>query len=199
MAGYGSTGRSPYRRRRRWGALAWVGIGCLVAVLVEVGVVTNGFGLLNPAPAAPPAPGPNPNPYGELIGKVLAAIIYNGQGPDPFPSLNGGELCVHCPELPKTNTSYNPPVAGIWFYFNVTNGGSNGTTISNFTLKTSGSDTSLFKLVGVVCCYPHYAETTASLYFTPGQTFGLGAYAYATLVPYDGPVGYNLTLHLTSP
>lgn len=193
--------------RRRRGLLTWVAVVCVAAVLVEVGAVTNGFGLaplLFPSKGTSTGPsGPNPNPYNETILAVDASIVY-GVGRGTFPNVSGGvNLCNLCPVLPKENTSYDPPVAGFWFFVNVTNEGANGTYLANFTLGTSGSDPHLFRMVGVVCCAPHYEEVVTKIYFTPvdtaGSKFGLAAYAIASSIPSTVSGGYTLYFNSTSP
>jgi len=187
------------RPRRRSRLLLWIVVVCVVAIVAEIGVVTNFFGLEGAFKkgGSSGSSGPNPNPYGELVTSVVGSIVYSG-GTDPFPSLAGSELCAGCPVLPKENSNVSPPVAELWVYFNVTFTGSIYTTISNFTLTTSGSNSSLFVLLGVYL-YPQYSEAATTVGFTPGQTMGLGIHAMASSIPNDGSTGYALTLHLTSP
>jgi hypothetical protein len=179
----------------------WVAVACLAAVVIEVGAVTEGFGLvglLTSHRGTGPG-GPNPNPYGELVVAVLASITY-GSSDHAFPALQGAQLCALCPVVPPENTSYDPPVAGLWFYFNVTNTGSNYTYLANFTLTTSGASPELFTLVGgVLCCAPAYHEVVHGVWFTAGERFGFRAYAIATSIPDDGPTGYTLYFNATSP
>jgi hypothetical protein len=192
--------------RRRPGLLTWIAVVCVVAVLIEVGAVTNGFGLahlLFPSKGTSPGPsGPNPNPYNETILAVTASIVY-GTGRGEFPALQGTDLCNLCPALPLENASYDPPVAGFWFFFNVTNEGTNGTHIGNFTLGTSGSEPHLFRMVNVVCCSPRYEEVVTAVYFTPvgttGSSFGLAAYVIASSIPPTVLGGYTLYFNSTSP
>lgn len=190
--------------RRRTRLVTWAVVACVAAVLIEVGAVTNGFGLApllfppsKPGPGPGP-PGPNPNPYNMTIFGVISAITY-AKDPDSFPSLQGVNLCNRCPELPPENTNYTPPVAGVWFYFNVTNDGLNTTNISNFTLTTSGASPHLFKLVGVVCCSPKYEEVVTTIDFVHDETFGLGGLATASSVPDTAVGGYTLYFNVTSP
>jgi hypothetical protein len=190
----------PRPRRRRRGLLTWVVVGCLAAVLIEVGAVTSWFGipaLLAGSNSSGPS-GTNPNPFGEMVTGVLASITYT-TGNRSFPDLQGTDLCAGCPELPLLNRSYDPPVAGIVFYFNVTDEGLNATRLANFTLTASGGNSALFRLVGVACCYPLFEEVVASVYFTAGTTYGFRAYAVASLIPDDGSTGYELYFNSTSP
>jgi len=164
--------------------------------------VTGGFGLpglLRPhGSGSSGPPGPGPNPFDENVTAVLSSIIY-GTGDHSFPSLQGVQLCGQCPAAPTENASYDPPVAGLWFYFNVTNVGSNWTYLANFTLTTSGSNPHLFTLAGVVCCSPTYSEIVLRIGFTPGAHYGFRAYVIASSIPYDGATGYSLYFNATSP
>ena len=194
--------RPPRRRRVLLTSVAAV---CVAAVLIEVGAVTNGFGLApllskGPSPTGPP--GPDPNPYNETILAVTASVVY-GNGKGLFPALQGTDLCSRCPALPRENASYDPPVAGFWFFVNVTNEGTNGTYLANFTLGTSGTNPHLFRMVGVVCCWPGYEEVVSRVYFTPdgsaGSKFGLAAYVIASAIPSTASGGYTLYFNSTSP
>lgn len=190
---------SPRRRRRR--LIVWAAVACVAAVLIEVGAVTDlfGFGWFGKSGTSTPSPPPNPNPYDENITSVLGSIAYSGSGTDPFPILNGGQLCPACPIAPKEDTSVDPPVASVWVYFNVTYTGTNDTTISNFTLSTSGSDPGLFELLGVFAP-PAFGETVTLVTFWSGHaTWELAFHASASSIPNDGSAGYQLTLHVTSP
>jgi len=193
---------APARRRSKLTLLAWVGVVCLIAVVAEVGFVTNGFGLgsLVGKGSHPSSPPYNPNPNNEMISGVTGSIVYNGGGVGNFPGLSGGQLCPRCPILPTVYANASPPVAGVWVYFNVTFTGSSPQTISNFTLTTSGSNPALFTLIGVYI-YPHYSESATKLLFTSGSgsTVGLGLFAEATSIPGDGTTGYSLTFSVTSP
>jgi len=197
------------RPGRRPRILLWVLVACLAAVVIEVGAVTDGFGigslLASRGPSSSGSPGPNP--YGEEVTAVYASL--SGSGAGSFPSLEGTNLCLipACPATPKEDTTYDPPVAGMWFFFNVSNVGSTGAYLSNFTLTTSGSEPHLFELVAVKCCYAgsgasSYGEVVTSVYFTSsgsGSYHGLAAYAIAASIPDDGPTGYALYFNATSP
>jgi hypothetical protein len=206
MTGSGPPAARWPRTRRRRGLIIWVAVACIAAVVIEVGAVTDGFGipgLLQRGGGSSSGPsGPNPNPYDENITAVLASIAYGGSA-QPFPSLAGTNLCLGCPVAPKENPTYDPPVAGLWIYFNVTNVDSTLAYLANFTLATSGSEPSLFGLVSVVCCYsPHgtsYGETVSRVVFAPDATIGFAAYAIAASIPNDGPTGYILYFNSTSP
>lgn len=190
------------RPRRRRGLLTWIAVAAVAAVLIEVGAVTDGFGvpglLASHGSSGSSPPGPNPNPYNELVNAVWASVTYSTANRS-FPDLQGTNLCSRCPVEPAENASYDPPVAGLWFYFVVKNEGQNWTTMANFTLTTSGADAHLFRLVGVVCCAPTYEEVVTDVGFTPGTSYGFGAYAIASSVPFDGTAGYSLYFNVTSP
>jgi len=178
-----------------------VGIACALAVVIEVGVVTNAFGLasLGKSTGGSGSNGPNPNPSDEMVTSVVGAMTYNGGGADPFPNLQGTNLCAKCPVVPKVNANVTPAVAVLWVYFNISYSGSSDTTISNFTLTSSGSNASLFKLAGVFV-YPRYSEPATEVLFNPGiPPVGLGIELTSTSIPNDGTTGYALTFHLTSP
>jgi hypothetical protein len=189
-------------RRSKFTLLAWVGVVCLIAVVGEIGFVTNGFGLGSlVGKGSHPSPSPaNPNPDNERITGMTGAIVYHGGGSGNFPGLSGGNLCPACPILPTVYANASPPVAGVWVYFNVTFTGTSPQSISNFTLTTSGSNPALFTLIGVYTA-PRYSESATSLTFTSGRgsTIGLGVFAEATSIPGDGSTGYSLTFSVTSP
>lgn len=185
--------------------LRWIAVICVVAVVAEVGWVTSGFGVagLFHKGGGSGSSVPDLNPGDEKIVAVVASITWSGKGTNPFPSLNGGELCGPCPLLPRVNDNVTPAVDGLWVYFNVTNSASNSSQIRNLTLSTSGSDATLFALSGeaagdgLYCCYAsHYGESVAGLLFGAGQTWGVAIFVYATSIPYDGSAGYSLTVHL---
>ncbi len=206
MSGLAAPAVRPLRPRRRRRVLPWVAVACVAAVVIEGGAVTGWFGLsgLFAPPGGGTAPsGPNPNPYDENVTGIWAQVTYTNGNRSSFPALQGTNLCSGCPRLPPVNRSYSPPVAGIWFYFTVTNYGTNGTSISNFTLTTSGADPTLFRLVGVVCCAPTYEEVVVRAYFTPypsiGDSLSFAAYAVATAIPNDGSLGYALYFNVTAP
>jgi len=187
--------------RRRWVPWRGLTVAAVVVVAVVVGVFTDGFGipgLLQPHGTGPTGPGgSNPNPYDENITAVEASIAYGGAA-QPFPALEGTDLCPHCPALPTVNAAHE---AGFWFYFNVTNiQSSTGATLANFSISTSGYVSTVFVLVHVLCCYTnHYAEFVSQLYFPPSQSYGLAAYVTAVTIPYDATGGYVLYFNSTSP
>ncbi len=194
------------RARRRPRLLVWVGVLCVAAVVIESAVVTNGFGLATKKSSSSSngIPGPNPNPAGELVTSVTGQLTYSGSGSNPFPALSGGDLCPGCPKLPKEYTNNGTNFDGLWFYFNVSNAGKNGTTLSNFSLTTSGANPHLFVLLGVECCYTThstpYSEPTDHLYVPPNSSpIGLAVFVTALAIPGDGTTGYALTLHMTCP
>ncbi len=178
----------------------WAAVGCVAAVLIEVALFTNGFGLVRSAATGggTPSPGPNPNPYAVNVTSVTAALVFNGKGTNPFPFLVGGELCSRCPQAPQANANYSSEGAVLLVYFNVTNSGENWTTLGNFTLTTSGPNPSLFTLNSMQVG-PAYGEPTPQIGFTPGQTDGLLAFISVGNLTSNGGVGYALTLHMTCP
>ena len=188
------------RRRSRRSLLTWATVGCVAAVVIEVALFTNGFGLLSARASSSGStpPGPGPNPYDVNVTSVTADLAYNGKGVNPFPALVGGELCTRCPMAPRADDNFTPAVAALYVYFNVTNAGTNWTTLGNFTLSTSGSNASLFTLRSITVG-PSYDEPTPQVGFTPGMTQGLLAIVTSPSVPPNGGVGYALTLHMTCP
>lgn len=194
------------RPRRRGGIFRWAVVACAVAVLVEVGAVTNGFGvpaLLVRHGGSASGPGVDPaNPYDVNVTVIRAAIVY-GEGVEVFPALQGANLCPGCPATPRENTNFTPPVAGLWFYFNVTNVADNISILANFTLTTSGTNPHLFILADVLCCYPSYGEEAGDTEFGPAgsnwDAWGFEALAVASYVPYNGGLGYELYFNTTSP
>jgi hypothetical protein len=195
-------------RRRRGGIFRWAVVACVAAVLIEVGAVTDGFGIpaaIRHGGGSSSGPGFDPaNPYDENVTEILSSISYGG-GREVFPALQGSDLCdPGCPEAPtEMFFNYTPPVAGLWFYFNVTNVGPNISVLSNFTLSSSGPDPHLFVLAGITCCYPTYEEEVGSTDFGPSgsdwDAWGFSALVVSSYIPSDGPTGYVLYLNSTSP
>jgi hypothetical protein len=187
------------RRRARRSLLTWVAVGCIAAVLIEVALFTNGFGLLAAkSTGGSTPPGPNPNPYEVNVTGLSSDLAYSGGGTNPFPALVDGQLCNRCPVAPKENANYSNLGSVLFIYFNVTNTGSNWTTLGNFTLTTSGTNPHLFTLQSITVG-PSYNEPTTLTGFTPGQTKALLAFVSASTLPANGGVGYALTLHMTCP
>lgn len=185
------------RRRRR--IILGVVVACVAAVVLEVAAVTDGFGLgalLGPKGSSSSGGG-GPNPYNENVTSVVGSITYS-EKTDPFPQLDGQSLCSHCPLTPTIDANVTPAVAEVWVYFYLTYTGSNYTTISNFTVTTSGQNTSLFQLLGVFTG-PYFSEPAPQLGFPPGAEYEVGLHLQAASIPYDGPTGYQLTFHVTSP
>jgi hypothetical protein len=171
-------------------------------IVIGAGIATDWF-WFGPASGSSTSgggkPGPNPNPYNETILGVWASINYTDAASGYFTALQGLDICGHCPARPFTDYNFSPPVAGFWFYFNVTNNGSQYETISNFTVATSGANPSLFTPGFVACCYPSYELTTAKVGFTPGETFALAGFVHAASIPDVGPSGFVLYFNVTSP
>jgi hypothetical protein len=176
----------------------------VAAVVIEVGAVTNFFGLGSlgkSSSSAAGSPGPNPNPFDEYVFQVLGNVTYTTGTQRNLVGFNGVDLCSGCPELPPENAHFSPPVAGLWFYFNVSDDGTNITNISHFSLLTSGPNGTLFHLGGIFCCYPVYNEnvTASAPEFIPGApSTDFAGYAFSPSIPNDGTAGYNLTVSLTA-
>lgn len=191
----------PVRRRRRWVYL--IAALCVAAIVLEVGFVTDWFGLASrPAgtSANPPSTGTNPNPFNQTVRSVTASVSYRGSAAGSFPALDGTNLCPECPALPRADYSASPPEAVFSFYVNVTNTGTAFALLANFSLRTVNyAGAGPFALRAVLCCSPTYSEGADSLGFLPGQTLGLAGVAYATYVPDNGPLGYELAFSATSP
>ena len=184
------------RRKTRRSLMTWTAVGCVAAVLIEVALFTNGFGLLGThGTGGTTPPGPNPNPYDVNVTSVTSDVAYHGPGLNPFPGLVGAELCDRCPVAPRADYNFTPAVAVLYVYFNVTNTGGNWTNLSNFTLTTSGSDPGLFTLASITQG-PDYSEPTNFTSFTPGMTKPLLATITAESVPPNGSSGYSLTLDM---
>ncbi len=141
----------------------------------------------------------NPNPYNESIREVVGGIDYLGASSGYFSALQGQDICGHCPALPFVDENYSPAEAGFWFYFNVTNNGTQWETISNFSITTSGSNPGLFKPGWVACCYPLYAQATVTVGFAGNQTWSLAGFVLAPSLPDVGPAGFVLYFNVTSP
>jgi hypothetical protein len=169
-------------------------------IVVWTGVATDWFGLTSSGGSSGgTSPGPNPNPYNETVRSVVANVTYTGNLSGYFPALQGQDICGHCPARPFTDDNYAPPVAGFWFYFNVTNTAAYYETIVNFTLSTSGANPHLFTPGYARCCYPQYQSYAGMVGFTPGRTFGLEAFVYAASLPDVGPSGFVLYFNVTAP
>ncbi|HLN50507.1 MAG TPA: hypothetical protein VK455_00375 [Thermoplasmata archaeon] len=172
-------------------------------IVIGAGIATDWFWFGpasgSSAPGGGGKPGPNPNPYNETILGVWAGISYTGAMSGYFIALQGKEICGHCPAIPFTDYNFSPPVAGFWFYFNVTSNATTYETISNFTVATSGANPELFSPGFVSCCYPSYESTTARVGFTPSETVGLAAFVHAASIPDVGPSGFVLYFNVTSP
>jgi hypothetical protein len=176
--------------------LLWAGVVCVAAVMVEVGIVTDGFDLIRKPSAATSPPAPLTNPYNETIQYVNVSINYSGSAPTGLidPSTN---ICPGCPGLPLYDTYYSPPRAGVWFYFNISNPSKTAyATLANFTITTSGANPGLFTLIGIDSSYPEYDENVTNTWpaVPPMQNLSFAGLATATSLPYDGPTGYTLTL-----
>jgi hypothetical protein len=189
----------PARRPPRHLLLTVVAIGCAAAVIAATALVTDGFGLAKYLRGSSGgSPGPDPNPYGEKVNSVTGALVYLGSGGTGYiHNFTGYDLCSPCPIAPPENTTYNPPVAGLWVYFNVTNAGPNVSSFGNFSVTTSGSDPGLFELNFSACCYPTYDGTDDS-YIGPGLTFGFAIFLVAPSIPDNNGTGYAVVLHATS-
>lgn len=176
-----------------------LGVVLCAEIVLWTGVATNWFGPATAGGSGTNPPGPNPNPYNELIRGVVVNVTYTGNLSGYFPALENQDVCGRCPALPFMDDNYTPPVAGFWFYFNVTNDAAYYETIANFTLSTSGTNPELFVPGYAKCCYPWFESYAAMVGFTPGQTFGLAAFVYAPSIPDVGSSGFVLYFNVTAP
>ncbi|MGP8078064.1 MAG: hypothetical protein ACLQD8_00745 [Thermoplasmata archaeon] len=201
---------SPYRRPNRFlrGAkhhpvVVAVGIACAVAVLLEVGAVTDFFGLVHHASGSKAPTGPDLNPHHEMILDVVWAVDYTGASKNYFSQINGASFCPECPELPNSYAQYSPPEIGIYFYFNVTNTAVGDESFSLPTLGTSGPDAALFNIT-TYCCFstsntPYSEPLSGPLHFVPGQTVGLRGYVWTTvIIPVSVSGNYTVYYNTTS-
>jgi hypothetical protein len=193
------------RRAKRRPLLLYVGFACAAAVVLEVAAVTNFFGLAgHPASSSPG--GPDLNPFHERILVITTNVTYLGAGHGYFPALQGANVCgIACPELPFSWPSDGilPAQIGVYFYYNVTNIGSDIVNLSVPIITTSGGVSTLFVLQ-TYCCYttaePPYDEAVdSSVNFSPGTTFGFRGYAYTTVsLPQVAAGGFTLYINFTS-
>ena len=144
---------------------------CAAIIVVEVGAVTNLFGLLNKPSSTTTTTEPNLNPFAEMVATILSEVKYTGGSSGYLAELEGQELCkTSCPSL-TVYTFHDPPEIGLYFFFNVTNTASHGVNMSQPVLGISGSNQSVFFLQ-TFCCYTHvnqpYDEPlTVGLQFMP--------------------------------
>ena len=177
-----------------------LGVVLSAEIVVWTGVATNWFRPTSSTTSSGTTPtGPNPNPYDEVVQAVFVNVTYSGNLSGYFPALQDQDVCGHCPARPFTDENYSPPVAGFWFYFNVTNTAAYWETIANFTLSTSGANPQLFTPGYAKCCYPNYNIYVGGLGFTPGQAFGLEVFVYAASLPDVGSAGFTLYFNVTAP
>jgi hypothetical protein len=199
---------TPYRRpnwlsrqTKAHRTLFVVGLLCAALVLVEIGAVTDFFGLGHRPASSGPAP-PNLNPYSEEILAIDTAIT--GSGSTYFATFEGQNLCEGiCPELPTVYTDHDPAQIAIFFYYNVTNSAGTTETLTAPTLGTSGLNATMFT-VQTFCCYstnstPYKELINSALIFTPGLTVGLRGYAYTIEpIPFTTAAGYTFYLNATA-
>jgi hypothetical protein len=198
---------TPYRRpnwlsrqTKAHRTLFVVGLLCAALVLVEIGAVTDFFGLGHRPASSGPAP-PNLNPYNEEILAIDTAIT--GSGSTYFASLEGQNLCAGiCPVLPTEFLVHPPPQLAIIFYYNVTNTGPTAKNLSLPTITNSGPNSTMFH-VQELCCYggvggAYSEQQIGPLHFTPSVTIGFEGYAW-TLdpLPYTSAGGYTLYYNFT--
>jgi hypothetical protein len=177
-----------------------LGVVVSVELVVWTGQATDWFGWTPQGAVSPSSPpGPNPNPFNETVQSVIANVTYTGNLTGYFPALEEQDICNHCPRLPIEDDAHDPPTAGFWFYFNVTNNAPYTESIVNFTLTTSGANPQLFLPGYVVCCAPSYNSYAAQVVFPSGLTVGLGAFVTAASLPNVGPSGFILYFNVTAP
>ena len=204
---------TPARRTGRWSLpsgrppiLLLVGLGCMAAILIEVGAVSGFFGWVIDRSGGGGASLPDLNPYHEQILAIPASTTYLGPLHGYFPTIDGTNLCgTRCPELPREwpGDGILPPEIAVYFYFNVTNTASVDQNLSVPVIATSGPDPTLFLLL-TFCCYTHgdtsYDEVVDSpILAPPGLPFGLEGYAYTTVpLPSVPGGGYTLYVNFTA-
>ena len=153
------------------------------------------------APAASPSgPSyPNPNPGNVPILGVQGQINFTGSSTDYLTLVGGSDLCPQCPVVPSEDERYTPPVAGAWFFLNVTNLGAVYHTLDAFRLVSpTYGGAPVFLIRAVFCCGPSYGEAAESVGFTPGQTIGLELFVQATSIPATASSGIDLSFYLLS-
>ncbi len=186
-------------RRKRGRLVIWVAVACLAAVVVEVGAVTDAFGLYHTSSTAA-SPPPDLNPGSEQITSVVPSVTYTGGGSDPFQFavVAGDNICSQCPLLPRLDTNTNPNLEVAWIYFNVTYTGSAPlANLTTFAVSTNGTDPTLFLLDGLFL-QGDYSESVGWVEFTPDETFPLALHLSATSIPQDGDAGYQLVFSATA-
>ena len=179
------------RRRRR------IILATVAAVLVLVVAIAAVAWLDRSTGSSSASPYPNPNPGNVPILAVQGQINFTGNASGYLEIDGGSNLCPQCPVVPTEDERYTPPVAGFWFFLNVTNVGSIYHSVTAFKLvsPTYGS-APIFLIRAVFCCGPSYEEAAESVGFTPGQTIGLEVFVQSTSIPSTGPPGYDLDFYL---
>ena len=152
---------------------------------------------------APPATAgvsyPNPNPGDVPILGVQGQINFTGTNSGYLTLVGGANLCPQCPVVPTEDDRYTPPVAGFWFFLNVSNVGSVYHSVDAFKLVgPSYAGAPIFLIRAVFCCGPSYEEAAESVGFTPGQTIALEVFVQATSISTTGTAGYHLAFYAMS-
>lgn len=205
----------PYRRpsrlraaAKRHPAMLAVGIVCAIAVIAEIGAVTDAFGLLHPGSSSTSPTPPDLNPYSETFLAITSEVKYGAGGSDYFPEFEGQPICgAKCPGLPVVFTGFASPVIGLFFYFNVTNTASVAANFSLPALGVVGGNTAGFVLV-TYCCYtstnvPYSEQLTAGSQLAPhgslGSVVGLRGFIYSAVsLPENTAGGYAFYFNVTA-
>lgn len=181
-----------------------VGLLCAAVIVIEVGAVTNFFGLEDHHASGSTGPtGPGLNPYGEMMISVTGEIVYTGSGSNYFPGLEHSTLCGRCSELPNEYSQDIPPEVGFYFFFNVTNEQTTGKESISQPVLTTVPHSTIFTLV-TFCCYsalntPYSESLTDGLTFPANTTWGLEGYIYTTVtIPSTSSGGYEFYYNVTS-
>jgi len=171
----------------------------VAVIVVALGATTGFFGLVKPAPGSSGYTGPPLNPDHQMIGRILGSLT--GPNASQFSGFTGDRCGIRCPLLPMLFTTPDPAQIGIYFFFNVTDVTGVAASISEPTIRTSGSDPTLFVIV-TYCCYsssvPSYTEEVSATFpFTSTTPVGFAGYAYTT-IPIPSTTAGNYTLWVNS-
>ena len=168
-------------------------------MLIEVGVVTSGFGLLRSGSSSGPS-SPNLNPNKEAILAIFSAVTYRGSGSGYFSNLTDRNLCAGTCPLVLASVPANRSEFGIFFYLNVTNNASSTERLANFSLSTGGANPDLFSFAVGCCFHDNYSEDVSVLDALPHTTTGLRGFVFTNeVIPYTSAGGYTVYFNSTSP
>lgn len=191
-------GATDARRRRRRRLLVVLG----PAVAVALGWVVL-FALYSGAIPAPStsgsttASGGRLNPGNVPVVDVRGVLVANNASVHAITFAGGPNLCIHCPRVPVTDATLNPPGARLTLFFNLSNSGSIAYTFGNLSVSSQGGTApNPFSVYGVLCCAPNYADQTGSGSILPGSTIGLAVVLSAPMIPPSAQPGYHLILEV---